>query len=110
MSMKQDYNGWSNRATWAVNLHLSNDQGLYRITRDTVEVAREAWENDTSPWRADTPRIEVADYLREFVETWIDEAFDDAIDSNPRAVALVRDIMALDAVNWLELADHWLED
>jgi hypothetical protein len=30
------YNGWVNRETWAVALHLSNDHGLYLETRGLV--------------------------------------------------------------------------
>jgi len=29
MPDEQGYNGWTNYETWAVNLHLTNDQGLY---------------------------------------------------------------------------------
>ena len=38
---EQGYNGWSNYETWAVNLHLSNDEGLYRYAcslRDADEL------------------------------------------------------------------------
>ena len=27
--LSEDYNGWKNRETWAVMLHLDNDRGLY---------------------------------------------------------------------------------
>lgn len=33
----ETYNGWSNRETWAADLHLSNDQGLYEGAREAVK-------------------------------------------------------------------------
>ena len=34
----QEYNGWPNRETWAVGLHLDNDYGLYQHRRGLVDV------------------------------------------------------------------------
>lgn len=40
----EEYNGWSNRETWAFFLHLSHDQGLWEFvegfTRDQVTGGR----------------------------------------------------------------------
>ena len=30
----QEYNGWSNRETWATKLWIDNDQGLYYYAKD----------------------------------------------------------------------------
>ena len=35
-TMEQDYNGWTNRATWNTNLWITNIQGLYRIVTDMM--------------------------------------------------------------------------
>ena len=32
-----DYNGWTNRATWNVALHIGNDQFLYNTAKACVE-------------------------------------------------------------------------
>lgn len=49
----QTYNGWKNYPTWAVNLWLSNDEGLYNSTRELVRnVANDAQE--TEYWTGET--------------------------------------------------------
>ena len=40
--MEETYEGWSNRETWAINLHISNNEGDYRYFCD---VARECIED-----------------------------------------------------------------
>ena len=42
------YNGWSNRETWAANLHLSNDYRWYTLT---MEVVRKAVEQGATRYR-----------------------------------------------------------
>ena len=36
------YQGWSNYPTWAVNLWLANDEGLYLATLELIESADSA--------------------------------------------------------------------
>ena len=39
-----EYNGWSNRETWLVNLWLSNDMGSYEFLQEICKKDCEAWE------------------------------------------------------------------
>ena len=48
----QKYNGWKNFATWSIEAHIMNHQGLYT-----------AWERREGPW--------TSAMVREFVLTWI---------------------------------------
>jgi hypothetical protein len=36
MTDGENYNGWSNRETWAFWLHVTNDQGWYEMVREFV--------------------------------------------------------------------------
>tara|TARA_R100000152_G_C6745083_1_gene168737 strand:+ start:617 stop:1009 length:393 start_codon:yes stop_codon:yes gene_type:complete len=37
IKLSEDYNGWKNRETWAVMLHLDNDRGLYSDYHELYE-------------------------------------------------------------------------
>jgi|SRR5579859_4299671 len=99
---EQGYNGWSNYPTWAVNLWLSNDEGLYNATRELVSDVAEHY---AGPYfeRKDVPRHEIADALK----TWVrDELAPDL------GATFAADLLgyALDGVDWYEIAEAWLED
>lgn len=90
----ETYNGWKNYPTWCVNLWLSNDEGLYNETLDRI--ARIPVEMDAGL------RVDVADTIRAFV---VDELAPDL------GASFAADLLgyALDSVDWLEIADVWLE-
>jgi len=89
----QTYNGWANYPTWCVNLWLGNDEGLYREASERA-----------SEWRRTTaaPRLPLADDLKSWVR---DELAPDL------GASFAADLLgyALDQVDWLEIADAWLE-
>lgn len=91
--MCQEYNGWTNRETWAVALHINNDQGLL------------------------SPILEVAqlhENLRELadeIEAFITEVLDfDNISTNRNAFMMLQDIGSLYRVNWYEVAGSFAEE
>lgn len=107
------YNGWANRATWLVNLHLTNDQGLYE---DAVHQVRSAFEYAVVP---DHVRGVTTDYqwklgratdaLRDHVEA-LTQADGSALGIG--VPLLVADLVnqALADVDWREIAEGLLEE
>jgi hypothetical protein len=97
-STATNYNGWSNYPTWAVNLWLSNEEGLCNATRELVASVVHP-ENEDCIVRAD-----VADALRDFVQDLANQEYEEA--------SFVQDLLgyALAEVSWFEIADAWLED
>jgi hypothetical protein len=119
------YNGWTNRSTWLVNLHLSNDQATYNELRGWIArklpvatlAGRAAWTEQTAPGTDEASRkrlaleraryelsLEVDAYVRAMVET--DDATDDP------ASLLANDLIgtALAHVDWMEISDGWVAD
>lgn len=96
----ETYNGWTNYPTWAVNLWLSNDEGLYRATLELVEQAHQVDEGDT--FVRNLERVQTGDALKSYVR---DELAPDL------GASFAADLLgfALDQVNWIEIADAWLE-
>jgi hypothetical protein len=91
--MTKTHEGWSNYATWAVNLWVSNDEGLYLEKGQRVDRAL---------------RYGARDFAEE-IESWIEDMRPDL--STALAGGLYADLLsfALGEVNWRELATDWLD-
>lgn len=93
------YNGWKNYPTWAVNLWLSNDEGLYKQTRELVAATRSFQHFEAAGLEV----YRTADYLKQWVT---DDLAPDL------GATFAADLLgyALDCVDWHEIAKAWLED
>ena len=78
------YNGWTNYATWRVNLEIFDGQGPegFDLTQDAYDLGRD-----------------LKDYAEELIDATSNEG-------------LARDyaMAFLDAVNWAEIARHMIEE
>jgi len=93
--MCEEYNGWTNRETWATALHLNNDQGLYETVRDW---AVSNWEEQES---------EAVTVLSESIEDFVTEL----VESDWDGVKFMRsDIGSLYRVNWREIAESFISE
>jgi len=101
--MCKEYNGWSNRETWATMLWINNEQGLTEQVRFLAEDA-------LHPDEADSP-ISAKTALANALEEMFNELFDfDNLFSN-RALYVVRDdIGSMYRVDWYEIAEAVLSE
>lgn len=102
----QRYNGWSNRSTWAVNLHLSNDQDLAERITELVVIALHVPEEEDAA-------IHLAYEIENKVKEWMEETmersgWDTGRDSlKSLGIDLLR--ASLSQVQWIEIAESWLD-
>lgn len=93
----ETYNGWTNRETWALVLHLDNDESLQDWTHERIRGAFTL--NDA------------ADLLAAFVDDLFDQSFwkDDFGCEMPEGVHLMRsDVGSTWRIDWHEAAEHFL--
>lgn len=92
--MKNDtYNGWTNRETWAVMLHIDNS--FPHVVDDIKDIARQHNLTKATPWFGD----KIRDYFNEM------EA--DHFDNLTRDMAMIfSDIGSLWRVDWTEIGKH----
>ncbi len=83
------YEGWTNYATWRINLELLGD----------YDWASEVLESDDESWR---PNV---DYLEDLVENWVFE-------NHTGSLGIVEDYARafVDQVNFHEILEHILEE
>ena len=95
------YNGWSNRETWAANLHLSNDYRWHTLTMDTV---RKAVTGGAS-------RYGVAHLLESCFNDYVEETGVRAacLGGGGHEAAVLRDVGSLWRIDWLEIEPHWTD-
>ena len=90
----QEYNGWTNRETWATMLHIDNDEGLLT---PILEVAQ----------RHENTR-NLADEIESFITE--DVLNYDNISTNKNAFLMLTDIGSLYRVNWWAIAQSLLDN
>lgn len=91
--MEAEYNGWTNRETWAAALHINNDEGLLSPILEVTQLH--------------TNITELADEIEAFVEEVL--SFD-SISTNRNAFLMLTDIGSLYRVNWYEIAGTFMEE
>lgn len=99
----QKYNGWTNYATWCVNLWMSNDSGSDEYWREAAEYAiRHPEPNQYATGGHLSPRYTLAQRMK--------QEFEDAMPVPDASVWTDLLGAALGQVNWDEIAEHWIED
>jgi hypothetical protein len=103
--MEEQYNGWSNRETWATALHINNDEGLIDQINEYAKSVLEYGEE----YPASIVAVRLEEWVSEIVseEHWAYE-----IGSNmPKGAKMMRDdIGSLWRINWYEIAESFLSD
>lgn len=103
MATDETYNGWSNRETWALMLHINNDEGLQSDALALVATAMQS----------EYPHSTAQDGLRYWVDSLLTpDGYEDEY-GMPWTAALQRvagDVGSLWRINWRECADALAAD
>ena len=89
----EKYNGWTNYETWVINIWVDNDEEIYLTIRDII---------NSYDWTGKT--YELSKVLQEW--------YDKKVEKLGLENGVMHDLLtgALSAVNWYELADHYITD
>lgn len=91
--MSEEYNGWSNRETWATALHINNDEGLLSPILEVAQLH------------------ETVGDLADEIEAFVSEVLDfENVSTNRNAFMMLQDVGSLYRVNWWEIADSFLSE
>ena len=123
MADAETYNGWTNRETWAVALHINNDQGWQESVHEAL---RENASDMDYPdaYRSGSSKIDAEDaknyaaskageIVRENVENLLTvDGYEDTFGSErPKALqSIAEEVGSLWRVNWTELGESFLSD
>lgn len=89
----EKYNGWTNRETWAMALHIDNDEGFQNEVYELAENHTELYEFEKA--------------LQDFVEEIVDTFFSHPDLQNHGTGLMIQDIGSMWRVNWREIAEHY---
>jgi hypothetical protein len=94
------YNGWTNRETWATKLHLDNDEYFNDC----------AWEL-ARKWNDANKELFVYE-LGEWIKNWIEDDLLvlENVSNNSQLWLMLTDIGSLYRVNWQEIAQTYVEE
>lgn len=105
MNEDAKYNGWTNYETWNCALWLDNDQGSHEYWTEVAQECYDEAEKDDTFTRKENATFALADRLKEQHEEAAEEWMSDQ-------ASFFADMVnaSLSAVNWHEIAAHYLEN
>ena len=98
----ENYNGWTNRETWAFALHIDNEAWLSQTVADAVS---EIITDDT----CDVKPYQVAEYLKNVMDQLKAWRFEDN-EVNQDIVSIVDDIGSDYRIDYRELAEYYISN
>lgn len=107
---EETYNGWRNRETWALNLHLSNNEGDYRMALEEAKSILAF--HDATDDLARSPQGLMAEWIERWAE-WARESVlfpEDGMAPTDAARMLVADVGSFNRVDYYEIAISWIRD
>lgn len=98
----QEYQGWTNRETWATMLHIDNDEALLETAMDYAKTALEEHEPEEEGDIA-----EAISCLEDTIQNWLEDDLLtlENVSGNQGLWIMLTDIGSLYRVNWREIAD-----
>lgn len=106
--MSDKYNGWNSYETWAVNLHLSNDEGTYNYVNELVEAAIEQANEDQGYY--DTRYRAYVHNLARLIEEFTEDLIMEPVEGKIHMLA--QDLLrsAFQETDFYEIAENWDDD
>jgi len=101
-----EYNGHTNRETWAMSLHLANDHGLYvdtcALVADAIHIDEGAVEYRSL--------FAAADAIAAFVNDMVDTALHPEPGETPYQLAMmmIADVGSFWRVDWISIAEEYV--
>jgi len=106
---REKYNGWTNHATWVVNLWLENEEWSYRFWRNVAAEMLATAEPTEVLTKEESARFQFADFMKQHIEGEIDQILE-GLDIHKNLYAgILCDLVNLSDVNWDEIAAAWME-
>jgi hypothetical protein len=120
MAQTETYEGWANRETWAVALHINNEQGwqqsVYDALRQSIATDMIGPGGPTEPkdiqrwWEYRAGQI-IQENVEDTLDGLLQSVFDHMSGADPDAYSAVRnDIGSLWRVDWTEIGASFLAD
>jgi hypothetical protein len=108
----ETYNGWTNRETWAIQLHLSNNKGDYTMFREWAKGCVQKPDEDRRHMIGAMAGL-VKDYTKKIFEsvTHPEDGYPEE-DGPPTKAArmFVADVGSWWRADFYEIAEHWIDE